>query len=45
VKLRKYSDYEKVRPDLLQGGAQYVHVKWPDILVVSAGQENNIDVI
>jgi hypothetical protein len=27
VKLRKYSDYEKVRPDLLQGGAQYVHVK------------------
>jgi hypothetical protein len=44
-KLRKYSDYEKCRQYLLQAVEQYLHVKWPEMLMINAGQDSNVDVI
>jgi len=33
------------RQEFLQSGAHYLYVKWPEFLMISAGQDSNIVVI
>lgn len=30
--------------DFLQGGAHYLHVNWPYVLIINAGQDSDIGV-
>jgi len=34
--------YDSAGQDLLQGGAHYLHIKWPDLLMNNAGKYSDI---
>ena len=43
--LQKVQFLQKVLEAFFQGGVHYIHVKWPQLVMINAGHDSNIIVI